>query len=86
MNWNEILNAFLGEYQADEIDTEYYNLRKIKLLDICHDKEETLVRDISLFQNYNIISEDQPSARNPQIYLSKCSTGWTHFGAAQRPQ
>jgi len=44
------LNAFLGEYQADEIDTEYYNLRKIKLLDICHDKEETLVRDISLFE------------------------------------
>jgi hypothetical protein len=43
----EILNAFLGEYQAEEIDTEYYNLRKIKLLDICHDKEETLVSNIS---------------------------------------
>jgi len=33
----------LDEIQVDAIDTEYYHMRKIRLGDICHDKDESLV-------------------------------------------
>uniref|UniRef100_A0A914GXK7 Adenylate kinase n=1 Tax=Globodera rostochiensis TaxID=31243 RepID=A0A914GXK7_GLORO len=41
-----------SEYQADEIDTAYYNLRKIRLLDICHDREESLASQIRAIRKY----------------------------------
>ncbi|CAK5105298.1 unnamed protein product [Meloidogyne enterolobii] len=31
-----------NETQVDAIDTEYYHMRKIRLGDICHDKDESL--------------------------------------------
>ncbi|KAL3120960.1 hypothetical protein niasHT_002588 [Heterodera trifolii] len=41
-----------SEHQAEEIDTDYYNLRKIKLADICHDKEEPLGSQIRAIRKY----------------------------------
>ncbi|KAL3113923.1 hypothetical protein niasHT_017873 [Heterodera trifolii] len=41
-----------SEHQAEEIDTDYYNLRKIKLTDICHDKEEPLGSQIRAIRKY----------------------------------
>ncbi|KAI1726668.1 adenylate kinase domain-containing protein [Ditylenchus destructor] len=41
-----------GEYQLEDIDLSYYRLRKIRLSDVCHDKDETLsqqIRDIRKF-------------------------------------
>lgn len=36
-------SIFLGEHQIEGIDLSFYNFRKIRLLDICHDPNETLV-------------------------------------------
>jgi len=45
--WKFFLNFYyflkLDETQVDAIDTEYYHMRKIRLGDICHDKDESLV-------------------------------------------
>uniref|UniRef100_A0A914LIK4 Uncharacterized protein n=1 Tax=Meloidogyne incognita TaxID=6306 RepID=A0A914LIK4_MELIC len=41
-----------NETQVDAIDTEYYHMRKIRLGDICHDKDESLTNQIRAIRKY----------------------------------